>query len=110
MKEETGITTSFWIFPSQISFIEKRSNSLKYGSASEYIRALIEKDRDNMVNWENNNQFEKDQILKGIYLILERLGIEKTELTEEQKHELEEIGKDVSINDAIKLMTKEGIL
>jgi hypothetical protein len=83
-------------------FLEERSRD--FNSRSNYIRELVKKDSEGLIAWEG--EIDRDLLIEKINAVLEALGISVE--TKRQKHV--EIGENVTVSEAIDILTQEGIL
>lgn len=90
--------------PSLLDFAHSRAEKLGF-SFSSYIRNLIEKDQEGAVAWDA--EIRRDLLEEKLNAILEGLGIQH------KSHEAiktVQIGENVSAEEAIDILTEEGIL
>lgn len=90
--------------PSLFNFAHDRADELNK-SLSGYIRELIERDRDGFVIWDDGVQ--RDFLLEKLNAVLEALGIQHEP---HKRVKAIEIGENVSVEEAIDILTGEGIL
>ena len=88
---------------SLISFLDERSKDFK--NRSDYIRKLIKMDQAGLVAWEG--EINRDLLIEKLNALMEALGIQH-EPTRIQRPV--EIGENVSVEEAINILTGEGIL
>lgn len=84
-------------------FLNERSKEFK--NRSDYIRKLIEMDQVGLVAWEG--EINRDLLIEKLNSVMEALGIQH-EPSRIQKYI--EIGENVSVEEAINILTGEGIL
>jgi len=89
--------------PSLLSFLNERSKDFK--NRSDYIRKLILMDSNGLVAWEG--EINRDLLIEKLNSLMEALGIQH-EPSKIQR--TLEIGEDVSVEEAINILTGEGIL
>lgn len=102
--EKARCTGLYFKDPSLFDFAHERATELGF-SLSRYIRKLIEKDQEGAVEWDS--EIRRDLLEEKLNAILDTLGIQH-KIHETVK--AVEIGQNVSVEEAIDILTEEGIL